>query len=253
MAEQPDKTAPTGRRPPTAGALLHTDEGKDATLPPQPGHGGDEPREGRTRSPSPAGGGGRLHFGRRAAGSGGTGGESSSPPRLCPPPTPRPAACPGAAAQRRDPRSEEPPSLDPPPPCRARPAPPRCCCCWGCPGSCRRRVAPGGPATSPPGARWTPGRCPPGLTRRSLASSSTGACSRCPASAASGSGELPGPGPRPAGHSGLPGQARPRPAGLPGGGAPQPPRVPAPQGAAAVRQLGGSHRNSCCGWVVPAI
>lgn len=200
-----------------------------------------------------AGAGYILAGGRRALAE--RAGRVRARPACAPPPTPRPAACPGAAAQRRDPRSEEPPSLDPPPPCRARPAPPRCCCCWGCPGSCRRRVAPGGPATSPPGARWTPGRCPPGLTRRSLASSSTGACSRCPASAASGSGELPGPGPRPAGHSGLPGQARPRPrpAGLPGGGAPQPPRVPAPQGAAAVRQLGGSHRNSCCGWVVPAI
>lgn len=73
-----------------------------------------------------------------------------------------------------------------PPPCGAREAALRwrCCCCCCCRGRCGPA-----PATSPHGARWTPARCPPGLTRPSSASSSTGACSRCPASAASGSGE----------------------------------------------------------------
>lgn len=129
-------------------------------------------------SPRAAGGAGEE---RRGSGAGRA---PRGPPCSCPASFPFPSrgqpspAWPGRAALR---------APAPPPPCRARAGSARwgccrCCrCCWGC-----RRP---GPATSPPGARWTPGRCPHGLTRRSSACSSTGACSRCPASAASGSGE----------------------------------------------------------------
>lgn len=44
-------------------------------------------------------------------------------------------------------------------------------------------------STSLLGNRWTRGRCPSGTTRPKWASSSTGACIRCPPSALSGSGK----------------------------------------------------------------
>lgn len=150
MAEQPAGAAPMGTSPGRAGA------------------------QGRCR-PSAARGRAGARRARR-------GGDSPSPPCPCPPSFPFPS--PAQPSPVRQP-AEPCPAPAPPPPCRARAAAPRCCCWgWRCPGCCRP-----GPATSPPGARWTPGRCPPGLTRRNSASSSTGACSQCRASAASGSGE----------------------------------------------------------------
>ncbi|XP_023407951.2 plasma alpha-L-fucosidase isoform X2 [Loxodonta africana] len=59
----------------------------------------------------------------------------------------------------------------------------RCCCCC-----CPRAPPPAPRTTSPPGSRWTAARSRPGSTKPSSASSSTGACTPCPASGASGSG-----------------------------------------------------------------
>lgn len=65
----------------------------------------------------------------------------------------------------------------------------RCCSCCCCRRPRRApRAAPR--ASTRPGSPWTPARCPRGSTRPSSASSSTGACSPCPASGASGSGGI---------------------------------------------------------------